>query len=354
MDAVAQDEFSLIRQWTSLSSELPRPAGLSVGIGDDAAVFSVRSGREVVVCCDAMIESVHFLRETMNLPDIGYKAMISNISDIAAMGGIPCYALITIGVSPRWSAEECQQIYQGIYQAAEEYGMAIIGGDTVSTPDALHLSITVLGEVEKGKALLRSAARPGHLVFITGTVGDSAAGLDLLFSLTKKDSPMKNGASTATSANWQDLIVKHQRPTAQVVAGRLLSRLNLPGAVNDISDGLASELWEIAEASDVSILIEQDKIPLSASLLDYAQSVDKDPLEWALTGGEDYQLVGTVSEAEVDELAAQFEQNGLSFIRIGRVMNADPERVRLKDSAGRERAIHKSGYNHFGKQEGGD
>lgn len=364
MDEVTLDEFSLIRQWTSSSRKHPHPAGLTVGIGDDAAVFSVTAGREVVACCDAMIETVHFLRETMNVPDIGYKALVSNISDIAAMGGIPRFALITIGVSPGWSAEECRQLYEGIYEAAERYGVAIIGGDTVSTPDALHLSITVLGEVENGKALLRSSAKPGHIVFTTGTIGDSAAGLDLLLARKAGIQPDKeqwmnsangkNAGELTNSVTWRELILKHQRPEAQVTAGRLLSSLNQMGAVNDISDGLASELWEIAEASNVSLRIEQARIPLSSSLLAYAQMIGKDPLAWALNGGEDYQLVGTVPSEHSEELAALFEQNGLSFIRIGEVMEPSAEKVRLIDPAGMERAVHKSGYNHFRRQEGGE
>ena len=131
---------------------------------------------EVVACCDAMVETVHFLKSTMSPSDIGYKAVISNISDVAAMGGYARYALVSIAVSPKWTPEECSQIYDGIYQACELYGVRVIGGDTVSAPDALHLSVTVLGEVEKGRAIRRSQAVAGHAVFVTGHVGSSAAG----------------------------------------------------------------------------------------------------------------------------------------------------------------------------------
>lgn len=339
---MAQDEFSLIRRWTNRVQEHSLPNGLTVGIGDDAAVFSVGDGMEVVACCDAMIETVHFLRETMRFSDIGYKAMISNISDIAAMGGIPRYALVTIGVSPNWSADECEQIYDGIYEAANDYHVSIIGGDTVSTPDALHLSVTLLGEVERGRALLRSAARPGHIVFVTGTLGDSAAGLHLLLAAKERQQQAEK--------KWQPLIDKHQRPSAQIAAGRLLNGLagrEAMGAVNDISDGLASELWEIAEASHVSIVIDEELIPLSQPMLAYAEEVGQDPLLWALTGGEDYQLVGTVPALEADRLAGLFKEHGLFYKPIGRVMEPDKEPVRLMDSSGRERPLHKSGYNHF-------
>ncbi|MGC5328704.1 thiamine-phosphate kinase [Brevibacillus sp. SYSU BS000544] len=334
-----QDEFSLIKQWTRESKDWPRSKNVSVGIGDDAAVFSVSNQREVVACCDAMIETVHFLKQTMKPSDIGYKSVISNISDIAAMGGIPLYALVTIGISPNWSASECQEIYEGIYDALREYHVQLIGGDTVSTPDALHLSVTLLGEVERGKAFLRSKANPGDIVFVTGTLGDSAAGLHLLLAEAEKGDPSDD--------KWKDLRRKHQRPSAQVTTGRLLHQLEPMGALNDISDGLASELWEIAEASHVSILIEEDEIPLSQTLLDYCRSIDKDPYEWAWTGGEDYQLVGTVPESEYQQLKELCVDHNLFITCIGRVQKHDQQFVRMIDRYGRERVVEKTGYNHF-------
>ena len=145
------------------------------------------------------------------------------------MGGYARYALVSIAVSPKWTPEECSQIYDGIYQACELYGVRVIGGDTVSAPDALHLSVTVLGEVEKGRAIRRSQAVAGHAVFVTGHVGSSAAGLHLLL---QKD--RGNG-------EWRELERAHQRPLAQVAAGRLLLASGACSALNDVSDGLASE-----------------------------------------------------------------------------------------------------------------
>jgi thiamine-monophosphate kinase len=334
---VAYDEFSLIREWTSRSAG-EEGDGLSVGLGDDAAVFAVSAGMEVVACCDAMIETVHFLRETMKPEDIGYKGMISNISDIAAMGGIPRFALVTIGVSPNWTAAECKAIYDGIYEAAKEYGVRLIGGDTVSTPDALHLSITLLGEVESGRALRRSSAKPGDIVFVTGPLGGSAAGLHLLLAHRETGGGIEE--------RWQSLARLHQRPTAQVEAGRLLLTSNLAGALNDISDGLASELWEIAEASGVSALIEREQIPLAEPVSQYAGLAGKDPLDWAFFGGEDYQLVGTVAEAAADSLAKQFAGRGLPFYPIGKIV-AGTANVLVRAEDGTLRQLPKAGYNHF-------
>jgi len=329
---VAHDEFSLIRQWTSRSNG-QEGDGLTVGIGDDAAVFSPTPEMEVVACCDAMVETVHFLRETMKPADIGYKAVISNISDIAAMGGIARYALVSIAVSPSYTDEEYRQIYDGIYEACEQYGVRVIGGDTVSSPRSLHLSITVLGEVEAGRAIRRSQARPGQLVFVTGHVGSSAAGLHLLLA---KNEP---------EAKWLPLVEAHQRPAAQIQAGRLLQASGACGALNDVSDGLASELWEIAEASDVTIRIDAESIPIREEVLAYARISRKEPLDWALYGGEDYQLVGTVSEDGLAALSQQFAEKGIPFTVIGRVEGNGKNVLVTRD--GQQMTLNKAGFNHF-------
>ncbi|UFJ40956.1 thiamine-phosphate kinase [Brevibacillus humidisoli] len=337
--AVAKDEFSLIRRWTSRASN-QEGAGLSVGIGDDAAVFTVPDGMEVIACCDAMIETVHFLRETMAPADIGYKAIMSTISDVAAMGGIPRYALVTMGLSADWTAEECDRIYDGIYEALALYGMQLIGGDTVSTPDALHLSVSVLGEVERGRALRRSAARPGDVVFTTGRLGESAAGLHALLAAARTD--------REPDQEWETLYAAHRRPQAAVHAGRLLLTSGAAGALNDISDGLASELWEIAEASKVHITIEQERLPISETLRRYAAAVGHDPYRWIFYGGEDYQLVGTVDREAADGLQRQFAEHGLSLVCIGRVIEGESEPgITLCEPQGRSRPLGKEGFNHF-------
>lgn len=333
---MAHEEFSLIRRWTKRAKS-HQGEGVSVGIGDDAAVVSFTPGREVVACSDAMIETVHFLRETMEPEDIGYKVLVSNISDIAAMGGVPRFALVTIGVSPAWTAAECERIYDGLYEAAALYGVQLIGGDTVATPDALHLSVTVLGEVESGKALLRSAATPGQLLFVTGQLGGSAAGLHVMLEAKKR--------GEVIPPRWHALLQRHRRPQAQVTAGRLLA--NSGGALNDISDGLASELWEIAEASGVRLVIRPEQVPLHPDAVAYAQQlIATDPLQWALFGGEEYQLVGTINRQAAVEVQERFHREGLSLTIIGYVEEGEPGVYTLDQDGNRQR-LHKGGYNHF-------
>lgn len=336
---MAQDEFSLIRQWTSRSRGEERD-GLTVGIGDDAAVFTPTPEMEVIVCCDAMVETVHFLKETMRPADIGYKAVISNISDVAAMGGIPRFALVSIAVSPRWTETECSQIYDGIYDACGQYGVRLVGGDTVSAPDSLYLSVTVLGDVEKGRALRRSQAKPGQLVFVTGCVGSSAAGLHLLLEQSKQE-----GATKSMAEEWNVLVKAHQRPQAQVKAGRMLLTSGACGALNDVSDGLASELWEIAEASDVALRVEADRIPMLPEARAYARLTGRDPLAWALYGGEDYQLVGTLDAEKLEAVARQFAEHEIPFTVIGRVEAKGQEVILVRE--GEQRRLPKAGFNHF-------
>ena len=154
------DEFALIRHLTHRGRG-ENPPGVVVGIGDDAAVLRPWGGREVVACCDTMVEGVHFLRRTMRPYDVGWKLLTANLSDVAAMGGVPRFALISLGVSDEWSVEELKEVYQGIYDQAEEHQVAVVGGDTVRSPAGLFLTLTLLGEVEEGSALLRSGAAPG-------------------------------------------------------------------------------------------------------------------------------------------------------------------------------------------------
>jgi thiamine-monophosphate kinase len=340
---VAHDEFSRIRKWTSRSRG-EENNGLTVGIGDDAAVFTPAPGMEIVVCCDGMVESVHFLKETMKPADIGYKAVISNISDVAAMGGIARYALVSIAVSPHWTESECDQIYDGIYEACGQYGVRLIGGDTASSPASLFLTVTVLGEVEKGRALRRSQARPGQIVFVTGNLGSSAAGLYLLL-----EQAGQKGELQRIPAAWQALVDAHQRPQAQVQAGRLLLASGACGALNDVSDGLASELWEIAEASDVALKIEADRIPLLPEVLDCARQANRDPLDWALYGGEDYQLVGTLDADQAETVASLFANRKIPFTVIGSVEAKGRDVVLVRE--GERQNLPKGGYNHFGASE---
>ncbi|WCK54997.1 thiamine-phosphate kinase [Aneurinibacillus sp. Ricciae_BoGa-3] len=343
-----RDEFALI---SYLASRQPSggPRGSAIerrirtGIGDDAAIVSARDQFDWVVCCDMMVEDIHFKRNTMKPFDIGYKALASNVSDIAAMGGLPLFYLVSLGVSSGWSEQELGEMYSGMAALAEAFGMKLIGGDTSASPGGLTVSITAMGEVESGRTLLRSQAKPGDLVFLTGTVGDSAAGLGYLLEQDCFPSHVPEAV--------QPLVERHCRPYPQVQAGRLLASLGIRAALNDISDGLASEAWEIAEASSVRMVLDRQSIPLSVPARVYAESKAQDVLHWALYGGEDYQLIGCLSADEKSEMDRIFREAGLPLYWIGFVeqLAADNQapQVEMRHSDGSRSALAKKGYNHF-------
>ncbi len=339
------DEFALIHRLTQGKQSLAfqQASGVEIGIGDDAAVAHLAPGSQLVMTCDTMTEQIHFKDITMRNPDIGYKAMAAAVSDIAAMGAIPRYALVAVSFPKETSQTRMEEIYEGLYECANRWSVVIVGGDTTSSAGGITVSVTVIGEVEAGKALLRSAAKPGDVLFATGELGRSAAGLDFLLA---QNVPNKQWND---DLNWKErlsLIQAHCRPEPQVEAGQLLQKSGVCHALNDVSDGLASEAWEIAEASDIGIDLIEDRIPIADELMSYAQQAGKDPLDFVLFGGEDYQLVGTMQAEHAITLQMKFKEAGLTLHIIGYV-NAETKGVRLVQSSGYVLPIEKKGYNHF-------
>lgn len=325
-----KDEFSFINQIKPIHKKQDT---LLVGVGDDAALYQGNSEYDEIACVDTMVEDVHFRRDTMQPTDIGYKALAVNISDIAAMGGIPLYYLVSIAIPPQWEEKDLIDIYAGMSLMAERYKMDLIGGDTVSTKDKLVISVTVLGRIERGKKLLRKNARPGDILFVTGLLGASAAGLSLLF---------QKGCKGSFTKTENALILAHQRPEPQVRAGRILAQSGARIALNDVSDGIASEANEIAEASKVQIIVEQNKLPIHTSLYAYEKGQQ---LDWVLFGGEDYQLIGATDKHSWTRIEATFKKADIIVTKIGEVLSGKAE-VLLKQN---EKLIklEKKGYNHF-------
>ena len=302
-------------------------------IGDDAAVVSTTQGRSLVMTCDTMVDTIHFRRETMTPLDIGWKLLASNISDLAAMGAHPTYALLSVAIPSTWKMEEIKEIYQGIYLLTNHYGITIMGGDTVKTPETLTLTMTLLGEIAPGQALVRSQAKPGDIVFVTGMLGDSAAGLHLLTHHPEQ------------AVDFPKLVQAHRRPIPSLALGQWLAGTGYRPACNDISDGLAQEAWEIAEASGVKIILDASQIPISEQAKKYATVARQDPLDWALFGGEDYQLLGTITRENWGKCKQMAYAKGFSLIAIGRVEEGSAE-VELEKEL-QCVLLQKRGYNHF-------
>ncbi|GAK01274.1 thiamine-phosphate kinase [Geomicrobium sp. JCM 19055] len=296
------DEFGLINKIQRL--ENVNHSSTKVGIGDDAAVFTPTSGKDIVTCVDTLTEGVHFTRETMKPSDIGYKALAVNISDIAAMGAIPVYYLVTIAVPKDWTDDEILAIYEGMQQLASNENVQLIGGDSVTSKEGLYLSVTVIGEVDCGRARLRSHAEVGDVVFVTGDLGGSAAGLHQLLE------------GENVEEHWK---AAHQKPAMHTALAYEISRLPWRIALNDISDGLASESWEIAESSHVQIELIEEEIPLSAGLVEHFGQ--QKAIEMALTGGEDFQLLGTVARDNWQPLQTIAKEIGERVTKIGTVIH---------------------------------
>ncbi|MFC3342951.1 thiamine-phosphate kinase [Paenibacillus abyssi] len=365
------DEFASIHKWTKgrQPEQWQRSRGVVLGIGDDTAVVELPEAAagsgawQWLLAVDTMVETVHFNWTTMTEEDVGYKALAANVSDIAAMGGLPQHALVSVSVPRSFEPQRMSRFYDGLYACAEQYGVAVVGGDTTSSPQHLVVAVTVTGTVEADRAVRRSGARAGDAVFVTGPLGMSAAGLHYLLAADsgasghglsgRSGSPdvpaaaAAEAAEAAEAAGAAPLVRAHRRPQPSVRAGRLLLSRGTCRSLNDVSDGAASEAWELAEASGVSIVLREDWLPRSGSLASYAASVGVDPLEWMLYGGEDYVLIGTMDKHDADAAKSELNGQGIPFYRIGEVEEGEPG-VWLSEGTGKKRtAVPKRGYNHF-------
>ncbi|KJS22581.1 MAG: hypothetical protein VR72_06055 [Clostridiaceae bacterium BRH_c20a] len=308
-----------------------------VGIGDDTAVLPFDQDNHLLVSCDMLIEKMHFLREMSSPFQIGYKSVAVNFSDIAAMGGWPTSILISIGIPKSISFEYIDEIYKGMKNICQKYSVNIIGGDTVASPDGIVINVTVLGKVKKTNLHLRSHAKVGDVVFTTGTLGNSAAGLQIIKNI-QLDIPLK----------IKDyLLQKHLSPEPCLEDIRILNKIGLGlNALNDISDGLASEAWEIADASQIGIELYRDKIPISEETQILGQILKTSPLDWALYGGEDFQLIGTIDKTQFPFYAEEFKkEKGTVLFEIGRTI--DIPGVFLINNEEKV-YLNKSGFDHFG------
>ncbi|MGI8317374.1 thiamine-phosphate kinase [Halobacillus mangrovi] len=325
------DEFSFIK---SIAPSAYQQSSIIKGIGDDAAVFRP-SGQDVVTAVDTMVNGIHFSLETMEPYHIGYRALAANISDLAAMGSVPAFYLVSVVVPPEWSSTGLEELYRGMKDLAAQYRMDVIGGDTVSGSE-LSVSITVIGYVDRDKARYRSAARAGDVVFVTGTLGDSRAGLECLLK-----------GSTVNDEEKTFLIHRHRMPEPRASFAQALHDIKRL-ALNDISDGMANESNEIAEASEMDIHLEKEQIPFTPSVKEFFPDHYD---EWMLTGGEDFELMGTVSEEEWPEVIKAADRVGVKVSRVGIVKEKqqDNPTVYLHDQK-TKKIVTKTGYTHLTKK----
>lgn len=308
------------------------------GIGDDAAVVASPSGRELVLTTDLLAERIHFDLATATLEDIGYKAAIANLSDIAAMGARPEYLLVALAVPSSFRASHIFRLYQGLMLACRPYRVALVGGDTSASAQGLFVSLTVTGSVPTGRALLRSGARVGDLLYVTGTLGDSLAGLRLLSH--PREAPRLPAAAK------RFLIARHRRPIAHCRLGELLSRQRLATAAMDVSDGLSGDIRHLCDQSRVGAEIHAGALPCSPQMRAYAAICRTDPAVLALQGGEDYELLFTVPPTKALALHRLAKLPGRRFTCIGTIR---PNRfgIRLRSREGKLRRLPSTSYVHF-------
>lgn len=270
-------EFELIEKIRAL---FPAPAGI-LGIGDDCSVIPQRDGMDTLVSTDMLVEGVHFLFDDISPEQLGWKSAAVNISDIAAMGGRPVSTYLSIALPRDIGQEWVMRFINGYREISGRFGAPLLGGDTCSSPDRLCISVTVLGECEHGKALLRSGAKPGDLVCVTGFLGESAAGLRVIL-----EGKPRTGAAGR-------LVEKHYRPLPRVSEGVALASSGAVTSMMDISDGVASDLRHIMKESGVGAVIDTGRIPISEDLKAVCPLFGWDSLPLALEGGEDYELLFT-------------------------------------------------------------
>ena len=332
-----KDEFEFIRA-------LRERAGTSssvTGIGDDAAVVQTSPGNELVVTTDLLIEDIDFRRTTISPYLLGHKALAVSLSDIAAMGARPRWSLISIGLPVDvWQTDFAERLYSGLFDLANRYDVRLIGGDTSRTEQKIVIDSIVLGECGAGQAVKRAGAKPGDQIFVTGSLGAAAAGLRLV----------ERGAHLAEqkiddddSQKLDHVLLRQLRPEPRVGWGIVLGEEKLATSMIDISDGLSSDLNHLCAASGVGALIDSSLLPIDSQVVELCGRRALDPLQLALHGGEDFELLFTVSANDVSRLPRRVD--GAQITRIGEIRDHD-EGIQIREGA-RVWELNSGGWKHF-------
>ena len=299
----------------AIRARLPQhPAWLTVGIGDDAAVVEPPRGALEILTTDAIIEGVHFDRRFSTPRDIGWKALAVNLSDVAAMGGTPRLALLSLGLPAGFSDTDTDGLMDGFLALASETHVTLAGGNLTRSPGPLIVDVTATGFARRRHLLTRSAARPGDDVYVTGDIGSAAAGLAYLKAGTK-----------TTELDMQPCVRRHCAPLPRVRIGMLLGRNRAATACMDMSDGLADAARQVAAASGVGMRIDESALPISDAARNWFAASGVDPVDAAAAGGDDYELFFTVPRRRRGRLATVVRQSqGVPITRIG-VVTAEPD-----------------------------
>ncbi|WP_375436588.1 thiamine-phosphate kinase [uncultured Hymenobacter sp.] len=332
-------EFGLIRRIQDTIT-LRQPS-TKLGIGDDAAIVAPPTGHEVVVSTDMLVEGVHFDLTFCPLKHLGYKAVAVNVSDVAAMNAIPTQIVVALSIGARFSVEAVQELYEGMRLACEAYDVDIVGGDTTASRGGLTISITVLGQVAAGKAVRRSGAGPNDLLCVTGDLGGAYLGLQVLER--EKQAWQADPETQPELGKYPYVLQRQLRPEARMdVIHELRDLAILPTSMIDISDGLASEVLHLCQASNTGARIFSENLPIANPTLEVAEEFNLDPIMCMLNGGEDYELLFTVPLA-----AHQLLKNHPDITIIGHMVEKS-EGTNLITKSGQPVPLRAQGFNHFG------
>lgn len=315
----------------SASEKAPQPL---LGIGDDAAAWHTEASLQLATT-DTLVQDVHFTLGTATWEELGWKALAVNISDIAAMGGLPSYALVSLGLPGETEVDGITKLYEGMTLVARQYDVAIVGGDVIRAPLVI-ISLVVIGRATGDNILIRSAALPGDQIAVTGYLGASAAGLKMLTNRLEFD--------RETTALLREA---HLRPHPRVAEGNILAQHGVRAAI-DLSDGLVSDLGKVCQASGVGARVQVDKIPVHPMV---RANFGDNSIELALSGGEDYELLFTCKIGLINQIKKLMPS---PITVIGEVTSDQPGQVTLLDEKGGMVRLGKEGWDHFPRVSRGD
>lgn len=302
-----------------------------LGIGDDAAVFRPRAGHELILTCDWFLEDTHFLRDKHPPDSVGWKCLARALSDVAAMGGTPRCFLLSLALPASHTGRWLDGFLGGLRRASRGFGCVLAGGDTTRRREIL-INITVVGDVQAGRAVLRSGARPGDLIYVSGNLGEAELGLQILRRTRRLTNPK------------DPLLRKHLYPEPRLMLGQWLAERGLATSMMDVSDGLSSDLPRLCAANGVGARLKSERVPRIRNS-DAARKLGLDPLDLALHGGDDYELLFTMPPQKAKSLPKTFQ--GVELSPIGRI--TQEARLVVCDETGREQLLVAGGWDPFRK-----
>jgi len=332
-------EFGLIRRIHKLlQQEGVQAPGVTLGIGDDTASFQPRAGYELLVTCDCLVEGRHYLPDYITPLDLGRRAMTMNLSDIGAMGGRPLYALVSLGLKADMPVADMEAMYRGFITELNPFEASIIGGNITKTMGAIFIDITLIGEVEQDKLLLRSTARVGDTILVTGNPGQAAAG----FQLMLHSKPTKE-------LGKHPLVHAFNTPSHRLREGQAIASSRYATAMIDTSDGFLGDLGHICQESSVGAVLIQEKFPISEDLRQAATQLELDPYELFSQESDDYELIVTCPPDKVAKIRSAITAvSDVPVSDVGRITETVGD-IQLKLPNGTQHRITPAGWDHFEK-----